>query len=370
MDKATLEIINNVPYAVLSDGRKIKYADIMAYNNPGMQYDDVTLDVIVATPASAEAGMMPGGEVAPDTFGDTTSRMASPYFEAAADLASTAGRRPTYFQNPLMQGLERTGQYIGDMGLTGVNAALGGVYGGAGLLGEAFGGDTSNERRLARDLAAMFDVAGPAPEGRALGLLTDAALAGRAAPSRAEFLAGESGAMPVPDSAAFRDWFGGSKAVDQAGNPRLMVHASPNSDISEFRKADGGVWFAPADNTSEADIIASDTGRGTLPNIDPDNYPDVGIGATFYPSYLSIRNPITEANGDLLADLWSGDKTVSDLSSLGYDGAIWPDGVAVAFDPAQAKSPFNRGTWSRTDPRLLYGLGGLGLLSLPEEEQY
>lgn len=174
MDKATLEVINNVPYAVLSDGRKVKYADIMAYNNPGMQYDDVTLDVIAATPASAEAGMMPGGEVAPDTFGDTTSRMASPYFEAAADLASTAGRRPTYFQTPLMQGLERTGQYIGDMGLAGVNAALGGVYGGAGLLGEAFGGDTQNERRLARDLAAMFDVAGPAPEGRALGLLMDA----------------------------------------------------------------------------------------------------------------------------------------------------------------------------------------------------
>ena len=197
MDKATLEIINNVPYAVLSDGRKVKYADIMAYNNPGMQYDDVTLDVIVATPASAEAGMMPGGETAPDTFGDTTSRMASPYFEAAADLASTAGRRPTYFQNPLMQGLERTGQYIGDMGLAGVNAALGGVYGGAGLLGEAFGGDTSNERRLARDLAAMFDVAGPAPEGRALGLLTDAAMTGRVADTAAEFLPSEQGGMKL-----------------------------------------------------------------------------------------------------------------------------------------------------------------------------
>jgi hypothetical protein len=195
MDKATLEIINNVPYAVLSDGRKVKYADIMAYNNPGMQYDDVTLDVIAATPASAEAGMMPGGEAAPDTFGDTTSRMASPYFETAADLASTAGRRPTYFQNPLMQGLERTGQYIGDMGLAGVNAAMGGVYGGAGLLGEAFGGDTSNERRLARDLAAMIDTAGPAPEGRMLGLLGDAAAANRVPAARADFLADESGAL-------------------------------------------------------------------------------------------------------------------------------------------------------------------------------
>jgi len=195
MDKATLEIINNVPYAVLSDGRKVKYADILAYNNPGMQYDDVTLDVIVATPASAEAAAMPGGETAPDVFGDTTARMARPYLETAADLAANAGRRPTYFENPLMQGVERTGQYIGDMGLAGLNAVMGGMYGGAGLLGEAFGGDTQDERRLARDLAAMIDTAGPAPEGRMLGLLGDAAAANKVPAARADFLADESGAL-------------------------------------------------------------------------------------------------------------------------------------------------------------------------------
>ena len=179
------------------DGSVEAYDDYMRRTEPGMSYDNATGELIVATPASAEAGMMPGGETPADTFGDTTSRMASPYFEAAADLASTAGRRPTYFQNPLMQGLERTGQYIGDMGLAGLNAALGGVYGGAGLLGEAFGGDTQNERRLARDLAAMFDVAGPAPEGRALGLLTDAAMAGRVADTAAEFLPSEQGGMKL-----------------------------------------------------------------------------------------------------------------------------------------------------------------------------
>ena len=178
MDKATLEIINNVPYAVMPDGRKVKYADILAYNNPGMQYDDVTLDVIAATPVSAEAASTPAPEPAPDVFGDTTARMARPYLETAADLAANAGRRPTYFENPLMQGVERTGQYIGDMGLAGLNAVMGGMYGGAGLLGEAFGGDTQDERRLARDLAAMIDTAGPAPEGRMLGLLGDAAAAG------------------------------------------------------------------------------------------------------------------------------------------------------------------------------------------------
>lgn len=180
------------------DGGVESYDDYLRRTEPGMSYDNATGELIVATPPSAEAAMMPGGEPAPDTFGDTTARMASPYFETAAELAATAGRRPTYFENPLMQGLERTGQYIGDMTLAGLNAGLGTVYGGAGLLGETFGGDAQDERRLARDLAAMFDVAGPAPEGRAVGLLTDAAMAGRAAPSRAEFLAGESGAVPVP----------------------------------------------------------------------------------------------------------------------------------------------------------------------------
>ena len=209
------------------DGSVEAYDDYMRRTEPGMSYDNATGELIAATPASAEAGMMPGGEAAPDTFGDTTSRMASPYFEAAADLASTAGRRPTYFQNPLMQGLERTGQYIGDMGLAGVNAALGGVYGGAGLLGEAFGGDTQNERRLARDLAAMFDVAGPAPEGRALGLLTDAAMTGRVAPSRGEFLADESGAMPVPFASQ------SDPAIDQAEEVLGLLRSGRESEITE-----------------------------------------------------------------------------------------------------------------------------------------
>jgi hypothetical protein len=178
------------------DGAVEAYDDYLRRTEPGMSYDNATGELIVATPASAEAAAMPGGETAPDVFGDTTARMARPYLETAADLAANAGRRPTYFENPLMQGVERTGQYIGDMGLAGLNAVMGGMYGGAGLLGEAFGGDTQDERRLARDLAAMIDTAGPAPEGRMLGLLGDAAAANRVPATRADFLADESGALP------------------------------------------------------------------------------------------------------------------------------------------------------------------------------
>lgn len=181
------------------DGSAEAYDDYMRRTDPGMSYDNATGELIVATPVSAEAGMMLGGEAAPDTFGDTTARMVSPYFEAAADLASTAGRRPTYFENPLMQGLERTGQYIGDMTLAGLSAGLGTVYGGAGLLGEAFGGDTQDERRLARDLAAMFDAAGPAPEGRMGAALLELG-AGRAAAADVAERLNQPGPMPVMGS--------------------------------------------------------------------------------------------------------------------------------------------------------------------------
>lgn len=208
------------------DGSVEAYDDYMRRTEPGMSYDNATGELIVATPASAEAASRPAAGIAPDVFGDTTKEMARPYFEAAADLASTAGRRPTYFEQPFMQGLERTGQYIGDMGLAGMNAALGGVYGGAGLLGEAFGGDTSNERRLARDLATMFDVAGPAPEGRALGILTDAAMTGRVAPSRGEFLAGESGAMPVPFGKNWSDVYHWSRS------PEVFSEFDPSASTS------------------------------------------------------------------------------------------------------------------------------------------
>lgn len=180
------------------DGSVEAYDDYMRRAEPGMQYDNATGDLIVATPASAEAASRPASGLPPDVFGDTTMEMARPYFEDAADLAANAGRRPTYFEQPFMQGVERTGQYIGDMGLAGLNAVMGGMYGTAGLLGEAFGGDRQGERSLARDVAGMFDVAGPAPEGRALGLLTDAAMTGRVVPSKGQFLADESGALPLP----------------------------------------------------------------------------------------------------------------------------------------------------------------------------
>jgi hypothetical protein len=68
---------------------------------------------------------------------------------------------------------------MGDMGLAALSGMGGLMYGGAGLLGDIFGGSQSDERRLARDLAGGLDVAGIGPEARAIGILSDAARASR-----------------------------------------------------------------------------------------------------------------------------------------------------------------------------------------------
>lgn len=156
-----------------------------------------------------------------DTFGDTTMRMAAPYFDSAIELAANAGRRPTYFSDPIMGGLERAGQYTGDMALATLSGLLGLPYAGAGFLGEVFGGDESSERRLARDLAAGFEVAGVGPEARALGSVARTALSGRATPETARgFLAGESGSLPLPFKADDPAQARGAQIIDMLTSGR------------------------------------------------------------------------------------------------------------------------------------------------------
>ena len=171
-----LRAIGNVLYRVAQDGT--------LYPVRRMQPDEAGREPLYSMPPRAEDAFT-STPVPQDTFGDTTMRMAQPYLDAAtANL--TTGPRPTYFTDPVMGGMERLGQSATDVGMAGLNTALAGMYGGAGLLGEVFGGNTQNEMRLARDLAAMADSAGPAPEGRMLGLLADAGAARSAGKAIAE----------------------------------------------------------------------------------------------------------------------------------------------------------------------------------------
>ena len=154
----------------------------------------------------------------------------------------------------------------------------------------------------------------------------------------------------------FKKWFSGSRVVHEDGTPMKMVHASHRNDIKAFRKSQGGIWFSPAHDTSEADIVASDTGRGTLPNPDPDNQTDVGVGATYYPVHLSIKNPAT---GNLADDFYDGKENVNSLTKKGYDGVKYDDDVHVAFHPQQIKSAIgNNGNFDPNDPDMTKAGGG------------
>jgi predicted transcriptional regulator len=145
----------------------------------------------------------------------------------------------------------------------------------------------------------------------------------------------------------FAAWFKDSKVVDAQGKPRVMVHASPSADIKAFRKSKEGLWFSSVNDTSDADIVASyNTGKGYIENPNPDVYPDVAVGSTFYPVYISIKSPAPEDHPGAI----SGYPEVSKLRRAGYDGVIYSDGTVVAFDPSQIKSAIgNNGNFDGGD---------------------
>jgi hypothetical protein len=148
----------------------------------------------------------------------------------------------------------------------------------------------------------------------------------------------------------FWKWFGNSKVVDANGDPRLMVHASPSGDIKTFKEAKDGIWFAPADNTTEADIVASyDTGRGYIENPNEDEFPSVAVGSTFYPVYVRIKNPAPLDHPGVV----SGYPAVERLKKEGFDGVIYEDGTTVAFHPTQIKSVIgNNGEFNPNNPKI------------------
>jgi len=245
MERRT-EYRNGVMYLIAEDGEAYPLAEVMKYNNPSMDFDPATGDALgpAAPPAAsseaemrAQAALEPERLRAQDTFGDTTMRMAQPYIDSAIDLAANAGRRPTYFSDPLLGGAERVGQYVGDMGLAGLSGLGALTYGGAGLMGEVFGGSPSDERMLARDLAAGIDVAGVGPEARAFGLLSDAVRAERGGVGNMTrgFLAGESGAVPLPFSSSLPPARNEAEAI---AKEILELRATGNVDAVTERMMD------------------------------------------------------------------------------------------------------------------------------------
>ena len=145
----------------------------------------------------------------------------------------------------------------------------------------------------------------------------------------------------------FDRFFEGSKVVDEEGNPLVVYHGT-GSDIKAFDKSGPrvksgklgkGIYMTPSKQF--ANLFAQIRSKEGAPNV--------------IPLYASIKNPFI-IQGE--KNLPVGEISRDSLIKLGYDGIFLKDEdgkikEAVAFDPSQLKSIFNRGTFNPKDPDIL-----------------
>lgn len=153
------------------------------------------------------------------------------------------------------------------------------------------------------------------------------------------------------DSPAFQNWFGDSKAVDDAGQP-LRVYHGTGGDFSVFSRDRAGAATGAANTgmgfffTSNADVAG--------------NYARMSRDAqAIMPVYLSLQNPLRlEAKNMMEADrlLMSGLKAENDGAIIRVamrDGGTQT--VYMARQPGQIKSATgNNGTFDAGNPDIRY----------------
>ena len=151
----------------------------------------------------------------------------------------------------------------------------------------------------------------------------------------------------------FKEWFSGSKVVDDKGEPLIAYHGT-NKDFDSFdinkasrSKLGEGFYFTP--NPKSASRYAE----------------NAGIGMNIKPTYLNIQNPFDLSIKENY-ELWkkydtkklSGKPFTDALKKQGYDGVISKNGnEIVAFEPTQIKSINNKGTFDKTNPNILQSNG-------------
>lgn len=182
---------------------------------------------------------------------------------------------------------------------------------------------------------------------------------------------------------AFKEWFGGSKAVDENGEPLVVYHgtkAAPK-EFSPRRVGHGSTLFGDYEVERHGVFVTPDVAVAN-------DFADQGAGASVMPLYVKIENPIDLFEGyydgplfdkveqvaagmgldgyrtaRLLGDYWGRDNSwelfdkdahndpetwIKLFGLLGFDGAriyepqVAGEGAAgetfVAFDPSQIKS--------------------------------
>lgn len=170
------------------------------------------------------------------------------------------------------------------------------------------------------------------------------------------------------DTPEFKNWFGESKVVDEAGQPLTVYHGTAD-DVGRFslghhnRKDSGwlGEGFYTTDNPGIASSYANLKAGSEAPNIMPLN--------------ISLSNPYYASIDEKMAISKRGKAGAQEftdkLRSMGHDGVILKyggDGASdlgnrefVVFEPNQIKSIHNQGTYSKTTGDILRGLAPIGV---------
>lgn len=180
----------------------------------------------------------------------------------------------------------------------------------------------------------------------------------------------------VTDSAAFKKWFGGSKVVDESGNPKVMYHGTKSSfDVFRSSSQAKGLLFFTDDATIASDYATEGGGYTTMADAENrvnlkifrEQFPnptdedvagnlDIGSistvaemdkfedslknGANVMPVYVKSINPMGSKENPIPwreAEKLGVDK----IKSMGYDGVWVTEGKGVALavvDKKQIKS--------------------------------
>lgn len=198
------------------------------------------------------------------------------------------------------------------------------------------------------------------------------------------------------DTPAFREWFGKSQVVDQDGKPQSQYHSGTFNEtedgvpvigengmhfgtkaaaeervrgkivddfIRDLNIEDMGddewVWSSGADES--LDVFGTEEEAWADANQAAEQYADsmmdsMDEGVSMTEVYLAIENPKRVKDQK---DNWAA--AIAKAKQEGYDGIVYRNQYEdigsdsfIAFYPEQIKSVNNRGTWSRTDPNILF----------------
>lgn len=188
-------------------------------------------------------------------------------------------------------------------------------------------------------------------EGSGIEILPDDAKVTFEAPDPRQMALFQSGQETI-NTPRFRAWFGGSKVVDENGEP-LVVYKTHYADDE-----------TPQGFFTDDPKVAAQFGQDFM-SMDPNG--ELGVATTS--AYLSLKSPyVIEANGRTAgniqfdsAELHGGaaDEYRAAMENPKYDGVIIrgtsDEGTLyITKLPEQVKSPFNRGTFDPNDPRILF----------------